>query len=256
MSAGSINTSWAMPYPYGRGNQTHAPQTSSKTLACPHCHQTIPWQDLQEAFKESSLLACLTLRLARKGGRDLIGYSLDKVIPLPKKFKNRVSRLVKKPTLYFEKEYWDYNIVFQKLKKGSRLSLIEFFKKTILHSRLWSLLYRYYEGQIFAGLTRTILLLITCYDVAQYAYKANKFPEQKDQNLKLCVRQAIKWTIGTEIGNIGFDLGKTLAPAIHFRAYAGVLMEVLWSGLFDKWLNNYVSLEHHLLSPSSHHYQT
>jgi len=209
---------------------------------CSKCHSH---QDLKAVYEvwlevyQSSFLFCWLHRLARKGGRNLAGYTLDCMLPIPTAWKEKLNQRLKRSVAYYEKNCWDYADIFKRFKAGKPVRLSDYWKKTIINLRIEGTVTRFYEGQIFSGLARFVLLVLTYYDVGKYAYRAYKHPEEKDKNLKKCLLQAIKWTLGTEIGNIGFDIGANIAPTNKHWALAGFLMEALWSATFDKLLQKY-----------------
>jgi len=239
LSVGLVNTSWAKPaYPYGIGSQA---------VVCPHCRQSfnpaIPqlasptnnWLNLDQ----SSFLYCWTVRLARKGSRNLFGYGLDKIVPIPKRFTKNLKKALEPYAAYYEKNCLDYVTLCKYLKMGKRVTLKDFLVKAVLNGRVWGIFGLFYRGEIFFGLSKVILAGISIYDVSEYAYKAYKYSYNRDKNQKQCLRQALKWTVGSEIGNAGFDFGILLSKT-HW-SQTGFLADTLVSALFDKsiqkWFN-------------------
>jgi len=225
------------------------PISTHKALECPNCYYTMPGQNPPAAAKtglnlyEGSFLSLWAIRLARKGGRNLVGDTLDGVIPLPIRLKAKIKQWVTPTITYYENRCWDYSYIAKRLSARKPIKLSEYFKKTIINMRVDGTVRRFYEGRVFMGIARFVLLGITCYDVGKYAYRAYKYPQERKKNLKKCLRQAIKWTIGTEIGNIGFDIGASLVPMMNYKVLSGFLMEAVWSASFDLVLQKHIMLD-------------
>jgi len=223
--------------------------STHKALECPRCHYEIPKQNLQEISKtwlkvyESSFLYFWLLRLARKGGRNLVGHTLDAIIPMPNSLKGKLKRWLQPMAKYYEPRCWSYTDLVKRYAAKKPLRLSEYWNKTIVNMRVWGTFKRFHDGEIFWGIARLLVLGLTWYDVGKYLYRAYKNPQERKKNLKKCLIQAIKWTIGTEIGNIGFDIGMQIAPKIQYWEQTGLLMEALWSATFDRLLHKQIHLE-------------
>jgi len=211
-------------------------------LECSVCHTQHDMKSVYMAWLnlyQSSFLFLWLHRLARKGGRNLVGDAMDSLLPFPKSWKTKISKKFKSTVAHYDANNLDYSEILRRFRAGRPVSLSEYIQKTIVNVKIINTIRRFYEGRIYMGVARFILVGITFYDVGKYAYRAYQHPEKREQNLQKCLRQAIKWTIGTEIGNLGFDVGVCLTSARKEKLVTGFLMDALFSALFDKALLSY-----------------
>jgi hypothetical protein len=180
-------------------------------------------------LKPDSFESLWLIRLARTGGRKLIGDTLDGLLPWPNK-QAVIERFRAKA------EYLDKNTLFYSdIINGTKPS----FKKLFYNRRLYDAYLTLHQGHVWGFLIRHGIILASIIDATKYLWLAYKNPTDRDKNTALFYRQALKWTIGSEIASLGMSIGVMLTKGRDTKMTTGFLMGALFAATFDHYLNKF-----------------
>lgn len=176
-------------------------------------------------------------RLARASGRKLMGDAFDGLLPLPDNFKKKVMAWANPLANYYDKNTWYYSDLFKEIKAGKAGYWRNIPQKLIINRRIYEPVFDLAEGSLWGFIARQAVGVWSVFDVLRYGWKGFVLKENQEENKLKCYRQALKWTIGSEIGSLGFSLGILLAKGKKASLTTGLFTSVLFSTAFDRLMH-------------------